>query len=158
MRSSLAHMEQTCSKKETGILFAEGIIGFSEHKEYTIVPEKSKEPFLWLQAKQNADLSFIIIDPKEFKPDYFPQISEADKAALRINSVEECRCYAIVAVPENSDRISANLLAPVFINRKENIGRQVVLQDQDYSVQHLIIDEMLKQLEEKDASSFAQAK
>jgi Uncharacterized protein conserved in bacteria len=158
MRTSVTHMEQTSSRKETGILFPDGIIGFSEHKEYTIVPEKSKEPFLWLQSKLNADLSFIIIDPKEFKPDYCPQISETDKTALRVKTIEECQCFAIVAVPEDSDRISANLLAPVFINRRENIGKQVVLQDQDYSVQHLIIDEMLKQLEEKDASSFAQTK
>ncbi|MDD5745960.1 MAG: flagellar assembly protein FliW [Candidatus Omnitrophica bacterium] len=151
-------MEQTPSQKEAEILFPDGIIGFGEHKEYTIVSEKSKEPFLWLQSKHNADLSFIVIDPREFKPDYVPQISEADKTVLRVKSVDECRCFAIVAVPEDSDRISANLLAPVFINRKENIGKQVILQDQDYSVQHLIIDEMLKQLEEKDASSFAQTK
>jgi flagellar assembly factor FliW len=158
MKTSVAHVERALSRDEVSISFPEGIIGFAEYKEYAIDPEHSKEPFFWMQAAKNAELSFIIIDPKEFKPDYAPRITEAEKAALKVRSTDECQCYTIVAVPNGSDQISANLLAPIFINQKENIGKQVILQEQDYSVQYLILDEMLKQLEEKDVSSLAKTK
>ncbi len=82
----------------------------------------------------------------------------ADKTALKINDLSECDIFALVCVPKDSDEISANLLAPIIINKKNNIGRQVILQDQDYAVQHLILDEMLRKIEDTDVSSFAQTK
>jgi len=158
MKTSVVHAKHASSRPGTGIFFPEGIIGFDEHRQYTIVKEKSKEPFFWLQSSNNADVNFIIISPSEFKDDYDPILDESDKLALGITDIKDCCCYAIVCVPENSDQISANLLAPIIINKKENIGRQVILKDQDYSVQHLILEEMLKKIEDKNVSSFAQTK
>jgi len=158
MKTSVAHLEKHALDTNTDVFFPEGIVGFTEHKEYKIVPEKSKAPFLWLQSVDNLELSFIIIDPQEFNPDYNPLLSEVDKTALEVNDTEECQFYTIVVVPKDSDKISANLLAPLVINKKISIGKQVILKDQNYSVQHLILEEMLKRSGEKDVSSFAQTK
>ncbi|MCG2711765.1 MAG: flagellar assembly protein FliW, partial [Candidatus Omnitrophica bacterium] len=140
------------------MFFSEGIIGFEDHKEYRIVNEKSKNPFFWLQSQKDSEINFIIIDPLEFKPDYNPVLSELDKLALQISNIDECLCYVIICVPQDSDQISANLLAPLMVNKQKNICRQVVLQEQNYSIQHLVLDEMLKKIEDKNVSSFAQAK
>ncbi|MFH1092526.1 MAG: flagellar assembly protein FliW [Candidatus Omnitrophota bacterium] len=158
MKTSITHGEHILSLNRNKIFFPEGIIGFEEHKKYRIVNEKSKEPFFWLQSQKNPEINFIIIDPLEFKTDYKPALSELDKLALQISDVNECLCHVIVCVPQGSDQISANLLAPLMFNRKKNICRQVVLQEQDYSIQHLVLDEMLKKIEDKNVSSFAQAK
>ncbi|MCK4995120.1 MAG: flagellar assembly protein FliW [Candidatus Omnitrophica bacterium] len=158
MKTSMTQVEQTSSLNGSKMFFPEGIIGFETHKEYRIVSEKSKEPFFWLQSQKDSEINFIIIDPLEFKPDYKPVLSALDISALQINDIEECQCYVIVCVPQGVDQISANLLAPVMINKQKNICRQVVLQEQDYSIQHLVLDEMLKKIEDKNVSSFAQAK
>ena len=147
--------ESLCGAK---MVFPDGIIGFEDHKDYRVVKEKSKEPFLWLQSEGDSEINFIIIDPLEFKHDYKPVLSAADKTALKISSVEECQCYVIICVHQGSVQISANLLAPLMVNKEKNISRQVVLQEQDYSVQYLVLDEMIKKIEDKNVSSFAQAK
>ena len=158
MKTSVVHIEKHATGTNAGIFFPEGVIGFAGFKEYAVIHEKSKAPFFWLQSTDDPALSFIIIDPHEFKPDYDPTLSEIDKTTLGVNDVEECQFYVIVAVPKDSDKISADLLAPLVVNREKNIGRQVILQDQDYSVQHLILEEILKRSGEKDVSSFAQTK
>jgi len=158
MKTSITHEEHTSLLNGTKMFFPEGIIGFEDHKDYKIVNEKSKEPFFWLQSEDDPEINFIIIDPLEFKQDYKPVLAEPDKLALEVSDIDECLCYVIVCVPQGSDQISANLLAPLVINKQKNICRQVVLQEQDYSVQHLVLDEMLKKIEDKNVSSFAQAK
>lgn len=158
MKTSMIRVEETSSLNGAKMFFPEGIIGFEAHKEYRIVSEKSKEPFFWLQSQTDSEINFIIIDPLEFKADYKPLVSAQDLEALKINNIEECLCYVIICVPQGSDQISANLLAPIMINKQDNICRQVVLQEQDYSIQHLVLDEMLKKIEDKNVSSFAQAK
>ena len=145
-----------CVKGE--IFFSEGIVGFAEHKRFYIDEQRSREPFLWLQSSENRDLSFILINPKECDPGYDPMLSEQDKNVLQINDISSCQCFSIVFIPKDSDRISVNLLAPIVINKSKQLARQIVLQDQDYSVQHLILDEMMKQIGEKDVSSFAKTK
>ena len=91
MKTPVAHEEKSSSCRRTNLFFPEGIIGFNEHKEYVIVQEKSKEPFYWIQSAEDPEVNFIIIDPLEFKDDYEPVLSEADKSILRINEVKECK-------------------------------------------------------------------
>ncbi len=158
MKTSMSQIEARMTGNETAIFFPEGIIGFTEQKQYTIVSEKSKRPFFWLQSVEDGGPSFIVIDPREFQVDYQSELSAADKAVLRVDNIEECEIFAIVSVPKDSDKISANLLAPLVVNKKENLGKQIVLQYSNYAVQHLILEEMLKTWGEKDVGSFAQTK
>ena len=158
MKTSVAQEQRSVCHSETTMFFPEGIIGFSGEKEFKVVHDKSKDPFLWLESVRDEELSFIVIDPKEFKPDYAPVLSEIDKQDLRISELEKCDIYALVCVPKDSDEITANLLAPIVINRVNNMGKQVILTDQDYDVQHLILEEMLRKIEDTDVSSFAQTK
>lgn len=158
MKTTITHEEHTSLLNGARMVFPEGIIGFEAHKEYRIASEKSKEPFFWLQAQKDPEINFIIIDPLEFKADYKPVLSALDKSALQISDIDECLCYVIVCVSQGTDQINANLLAPLVVNKQKNICRQVVLQEQDYSIQHLVLDEMFKKIEDKNVSSFAQAK
>ncbi|MCP4650568.1 MAG: flagellar assembly protein FliW [PVC group bacterium] len=155
MKTSVAQAEQSATCDGTGVFFPDGIIGFTDCKQYKLVSKKSKEPFFWFQAVEREDISFIIIDPKEFKEDYTAALTESDKVALGVDSIDECNIFTIVLVPEDSDGISANLLAPLVINKKDSIGRQIVLQDAGYSVRHLIFEDTFKGVKEKDVSSFA---
>ncbi|MFH2144976.1 MAG: flagellar assembly protein FliW [Candidatus Omnitrophota bacterium] len=156
MKTTVTQMEKESACSSRDVFFPEGIIGFSKHKRYQVLINKSQEPFLWLESKEDPKLCFVIIDPKEFYPEYSPVLTETDRLALGVDCVDGCQFFTIVVIPEDSSKISANLLAPVVINKKDNIGRQVVLQEQGYSVQHLILEDMLKRLGDKNVSSFTQ--
>ncbi|MFH1460673.1 MAG: flagellar assembly protein FliW [Candidatus Omnitrophota bacterium] len=158
MKTSVANIDRSIEQKRKNLFFPEGIIGFEEYKDYSIKKDKSKEPFYWLESDNNPEVSFIVIDPEEFYPNYKVILSDADKLALETDDIEQCQVLSIVSVPQGSDKITANLLAPILINKETKAGKQIILQDEDYSVQHLILEEMIKNTEEKNVSTFTQTK
>lgn len=116
------------------ITFPHGIPGFAE-REYAIVVIESHLPFFWLQAISNPDLAFVLSDPFLFFPDYSPKISVPDKTFLGIS--DEMMLYAITVVREGPV-VSLNLLAPLVINTKTNVGKQVILEGANYTVRHSV--------------------
>ena len=123
MKTAVKQVEHASQLSGDKMFFPEGIIGFDNYKEYKIIKEKSKEPFFWLESQDNSEVNFIIINPREFKQDYQPLISTLDKKALQVTNEDECYSYVIISVLADSEHISANLLAPLMVNKEKNICR-----------------------------------
>ena len=126
------------------IRFPEGLIGFQDKKCFLILPHRPGSPFRWLQSVDDGNLAFIIIKPEAFVPDYRPALSREERTFFRFDSEEEAVVYAIVVVPSDPRKMSANLLGPLIINPKLKIGKQVVLSSREYSTCHYIVEEILK--------------
>ena len=124
-------------EKEKIIFFPEGIPAFEEEKEFIIILNQDS-PFSYLQSVKNKDLSFIIIDPFEIFSDYDIIIPETAKNKLKIEKSEDVIIYTIVVIPEDVENTTTNLLGPIIINRREMLGKQVILDDQRYSTKHFI--------------------
>lgn len=125
------------------ITFARGIFGFENIKEYALL-NASQWPFYWLQAVEVPDLAFILIDPLIFRPDYSPDVDESDLAELGLKPEEKDRMlvFAIVTVPDDQKKMTANLQGPVIINREKRAGRQFITTNQEWKVRHYIMDEL----------------
>jgi len=52
--------------------------------------------------------------------------------------------FSIVVIPEDINKITANLLAPVIINTKRFKGKQIILNDKKYTTKHYILEELKK--------------
>lgn len=117
------------------LTFPHGIPGFVE-REYSIVVVEHHLPFLWLQSVANPALAFVIADPFLFFPDYRPVVGEADKQLLGIRG-NDTALYCITVVKEGP-HVTMNLLAPLVINARTNIGKQVVLEGTSYTVRHQV--------------------
>jgi len=76
---------------------------------------------------------------------YDIEISEETVESLNIESITDVMVLAIVVVPEEPNKMTMNLKAPVIINTKNNSGMQVVLDTDMYSVRHYIIEELRRQ-------------
>lgn len=124
------------------IIIPEGLLGFEEVKRYVIVEDRDGGPFKWLQAVDEADLAFIIMDPRIFYPEYRVEIPKADLRELKLEDIDQAQVYVIVAIPERIDEMSANLRGPVVINPRERLAKQVVLMDQKYKTHHRILQEL----------------
>lgn len=128
--------------EENIIFFQEGIPGFEEEKEFIIIlNEDVDNPFHHLQSVKNPNLSFIIINPFEVFNDYdivIPQIA-VDK--LKIEKAEDVLVYTIVVVPEDIRKMTTNLLGPIVINHKGKLGKQVILEDSNYSTKHFLFNQ-----------------
>jgi len=123
--------------------FPEGIIGFKNIHDYFILDSR-EGPFYWLQAKKDPDLAFLLIDPRIFIPDYRLEVQESDLKSIGIEAEDDILDFAIVTVPEDHAKISANLMGPIIINRKTHKAKQVISTNDNYTVKHYILEEIRK--------------
>jgi len=123
--------------------FPEGIIGFKNIHDYFILDSR-EGPFYWLQAKKDPDLAFLLIDPRIFMEDYRLEVQESDLKSIGIEAEDDVLDFAIVTVPEDHAKISANLMGPIVINRKTHQAKQVISTNDNYTVKYYILEEIRK--------------
>jgi flagellar assembly factor FliW len=136
--------------EERIIHLEEGIIGFKDIKEYVLLNAGEQSPFMWLQSIKEPDLAFIVIPPSSFYPDYKLEVAKEDLDAIGLDNLDDAAILAIVVVPEDPSKMSANLLAPIVINSKTWKGRQMISTNPKYTVRHYIIEEMQALIKKKE--------
>lgn len=120
--------EVTIEDKEI-ILFPNGLPGFEDIKEFVILPLDKESPFAILQSINKQNIGFVIALPFIFKQDYAFDLDEEDREELKLESPNELLTYSIVTLKEPFNSSTINLQAPVLINHKQKIAKQLVLQD-----------------------------
>lgn len=123
------------------ITFPRGLLGFEDYKDFVLL-NAPQEPFYFLQSIDAAEISFILIDPFLFRPDYVLDLSDAELAAVQIERQEDALVFAIVTVPAQGGPMTANLMGPVVVNRKTNVAYQAVLGDPRWKTRHDIMSEL----------------
>ena len=121
------------------ITFPTGIPGFEKNRDFVLASVPEYAPFEWLVCVDGSPLRFAIINPMLFKPDYSPRIIKEQLADLEIQKPEDVLIYAIVTIRENPLESTANLVGPIIINKTKRLGKQVIVEDDHYSTQELII-------------------
>ncbi|MED4402758.1 flagellar assembly protein FliW [Metabacillus fastidiosus] len=125
------------SIEENEILkFEQGIPGFNDEKDFILIPLEQGSPFLILQSMQTAELGFVVVNPFQFTADYEFDLSESDKEILEIKSEKDVEVYTILTVKERFEETTANLQAPLIVNRNQNKAKQIILNEQKYSIKH----------------------
>jgi flagellar assembly factor FliW len=125
--------------KEDIISFPAGIPGFETSKEFVLVSIPDYVPFEWLVSIDGTRLRFAIINPMLFLPDYAPALLKEQLLELEIEKPEDVLLYTIVTIRENPLESTANLVGPLIINRQKRVGKQVIVDDDRYSTQELIL-------------------
>lgn len=119
------------------IMFPEGIPGFKELCRFVLLPENDVDGFCWLQSVDEPEVAFLLTDPFIFFRDYILELEDTDVRALKLKKKEEALVLVIVTIPgEDVKQVTVNLLAPVVINTRLGIARQVVLADSHYTTKH----------------------
>jgi len=111
------------------------ILGFEHLKRYVLLKQDEKTAFSWFQSVEDGSLAFVVMNPQVFKPDYEPEINDPDVELLEIEDAKDVILLSIITIRSNPTMISANLRAPIVINSRTRLGKQIVLDDPDYSVQ-----------------------
>lgn len=124
------------------ILIPQGILGFPEYRRFCLVDPGDETLILWLQSLEDPDIAFAVLEPKIFKSDYAARLSAVELRELKLDNINQSAVFGILTIPEDVTRMTVNLKAPLVINLKEQLARQVVLQENEYSIKH----EMFKEL------------
>ncbi|MBT2625232.1 flagellar assembly protein FliW [Bacillus sp. HU-1818] len=129
---------QTNVKEEQMIVFESGLPGFSEEKQFVILPLSEDSPFVVLQSVVTENLAFIVVSPFVFFKDYEFDLSESAAELLEIENIEDVEVMTILTMEEPFEKSTANLLAPIIVNRKNMLAKQVVLHNSSYTTKHPI--------------------
>lgn len=123
--------EITYSTEEIYV-FEEGIPGFSNLKEFIFLKVEDS-PFTVMHAVAE-DTYFFLIDPFERYGKYEFSLNQSVREKLGAEKREDILCYAIVVLREPLMDSTANLSAPIIINRETRRGLQFILEQSPYSV------------------------
>lgn len=119
-----------------------GLIGFPELKKYVLLDHDAESPFKWLQSLDDGAIAFVLINPLLFKPEYTVEVNEAEVADLGLDQEEDAVISVIITMPSDPQKMTANLKAPLVFNLKNRKGRQVILNNSDYTTRHNIMEEV----------------
>lgn len=125
------------------ISLQKGLFGFESFNDFALL-DSEQLPFYWFQSLDEREIAFVLIDPRVFRPDYCPGVTTEDLEALGVHSEddEDLLVFTIVTIPDDQNRMTANLQGPLLINRKTREGRQIISNDERWHVRHLIVEEM----------------
>ncbi len=118
----------------------EGLVGFEDQQEYVLLDRDDCRPFRWLVAFQDPGLAFPLLGASDVLPDYRAPLSAIEEALLELAPGETPAVYFVVSVVDEGRQIYANLRAPLVVNPRLQTGRQVVLLDAAYEVQHPVLE------------------
>lgn len=124
------------------IKLPQGILGFPECTKYCLTDPGDETLILWLQSLERPEIAFPLLEPKIFRPDYTARLSMAELRELRMENVNQSAVFSILTIPEDVTQMTANLKAPLVINLKEQIAKQIVLQEIEYSIKHPMFKEL----------------
>ena len=125
------------------IFFPNGLLGFEKLKDFLLL-DAAQQPFYWLQSLDVPEIAFVMINPVIFRQNYNPEISvsELEEIDLKVAESDESLVFAIVTIPEEHSKMTANLQGPIIINREKKYGRQCISTNNDYKTQHYILEEL----------------
>ena len=130
--------------KKDIIEFTEGLLGFENQKKFFIVDPGDQTLILWLQSVEDAAVAFPIIEPKIFQPNYMIKLLPVELNSLALENLQSASVYTVLTIPQNVTDMSANLKAPIIINNKTKIARQIVLQDSKLEVRFKMYADLKK--------------
>ncbi len=127
--------------EEKIIHFENGVLGFEDYKDYTILydNEKEKSFFSWLQSTEESSLAFPIVNPFNVVESYNPQINDDMLELIGGISDEDTVVFLMATIPEDVKQASVNMKAPLIINASSRKGVQVIAEGQEYEIKHKLL-------------------
>jgi len=122
--------------EEGKIIYMEGpILGFETVREYALLPVGEGTSLYLLQAVYEPSLGFFVTDPRVVMTIYNPNLT-AVRHALAITADDELTLLGLITFREAPAVATINLRAPLVINARTFRGKQVVLEDDRFSLRH----------------------
>lgn len=128
--------EVFASRVEDVVTFPAGLVGFPALKHFRLMEPEGGYPLKFLQAVDQEDISFVCIDVAAIKPEYEVPLGAEEAADLALEDPAHALVLALVVIPEDPRRMTANLAGPLVVNTKTLTGRQVILNPDTFALKY----------------------
>jgi flagellar assembly factor FliW len=117
----------------TRLTFVEPPLGLEPLTDFTLEQLEGPGGLFALQSVGDPDRRMFLLDPAMYVPNYHPELSDAQAAALSLSTPEEAALFVIANHREGTTTV--NLLAPIVVNKTTNMCAQFILEGQDWPIQ-----------------------
>jgi len=125
----------TCAYRANDVLqFTWGLPGFTHLRRFLALSLAGQEHFVWLQSIDDPTIALPLTDPFAIFDDYAPKLPASALESLEVRNPDDFVLLCVVIVTKDAAEMSCNLLAPVIVNLRSRVGRQVTLEGSSYSV------------------------
>ena len=130
------------------IYFEQGLPGFLEEKEFVLLSFDEPLAFQVLQSVSTETLAFIVVFPFDFKKDYKVDLNDHILEQLKIETEDDVLILSIVTLKDHLNISTANLQAPIIINRHSHLGKQYIMHESGFSTKEKIFNSSIMKEEE----------
>ena len=120
------------------IHFEYGIPGFEDLKKFAIIEIEEYNPFLLLHSVEDFNIAMIVLNAGLIDLEEDIEISEEKFKELNDNEEHEVGIFLILKIKGDDKEISANTKAPVLINFQNKKGKQIILDNENLSMDYPI--------------------
>ena len=126
-------------RDEDVILFEEGLIGFPSAKRFVLIESESLSPFRIFQCVDNPRVGFLVLDPRTIVKSYYRSIPSDAWRSLEVTEKADRLSLVVSIIGKVPQESTANLQAPLLINYRKMLGKQLILSNSRYSVTQPLI-------------------
>jgi flagellar assembly factor FliW len=118
--------------------FPKGIPGFEDENEFVLLPIEGNEAFQVLQSIKTSTTAFIVASPYTLIDDYSFDVDEPTVDLLNIKNEQDIFVLSVISIKEPFESSTINLQAPLIFQTTTRKARQMILNDNRFSLRHPI--------------------
>src|ERR1043166_6524484 len=107
--------------KDAIIHFEEGLIGFSEFKDFVLMENDSLAPFRLLQSLEAPQVGFLVLEAASLVKDYYDRVPVREWESLGVDGRTKPLAFVIVVVGSTPETSTGNFQAPLLVNYEKMI-------------------------------------
>ena len=146
----------TFDTKDSKIIqFPVGLPGFEDLHQFIILEVSDTKPIYWLQSTENSHVALPVIITFEILDDYNIDVRDHDMKDLCFESQNDLLIMNVVVIPPQIAEMTVNLAAPIIINAKQGIGKQIIIDAKELPIRYPVYEALMKKLKggETDAGA-----
>jgi flagellar assembly factor FliW len=115
------------------LCFPRGLPGFESCRRWVLLRPADSTTVSWLQCVDRPEIALAAVDPCHYVPSYQVRAYRRELEGVEWRSLEEAN--VLVTVNQTPRGLTLNLKAPLVINHRRRVGRQVI-SNNDLPVQY----------------------
>jgi len=118
--------------------FPKGLPGFETETQFTLLPIEGNSIFQVLQSIQSSNVAFIVANPYTVVDNYTFLVDEPTIKLLEIKQEQDVFVLGVLSLKEPFESSTINLQAPLIFNKITKKAKQMILNDNNFTVRHPI--------------------
>jgi flagellar assembly factor FliW len=135
--------------EEKILSFPAGLPGLEESRRFALLKFEDSYPLLWLHDLDNEGICLPVIDSFLTFQTYTFDIDDADCAELKLEKPEDAHVLSVVVIPEKIENMTANLVAPIIVNTKNAIAKQIIVAGADLGIREPVFVQLCRRIREE---------